>query len=628
MKDEKVGREVSVETLPMPKDLHWRILRCISEDLGLLTSPARKGELEPNLQSIEACKSLHDAIRARDPQKLRDVAATFSPQCMIKSLAGDKSEAYSFYARYQVGSFLKKYPGKGADLRLAAVDKFLKLERSCQLFNSENYRALLAINAQHPDYLGIVEEMRDDIRRLIGDVPNVDSVYYNAKHGPGVSLGDLYKNGKSTEFFKWASLPYSVTERALPYVKTAIWRDPRWVSALLQWYREVSNNLNQNIDWDDFYSTIFKVVNVSKIATVPKSAETDRTIAIEPVLNVFLQLGVDGVIRKRLRSRWNYDLNDQSVNQEMSWAASVENDFVTLDLAGASDTVTTKICELLLPDSWYDLLMDLRTPQGDCFGDVITFEKISSMGNGYTFALESLIFGAAVRCAIRRTRSTRKSAVYGDDLIYPKTAHSYLLTLLTYMGFKVNEDKSFVDGPFRESCGRDSFLGYDVRPLFLKEQLQDVRQLFYLHNSLWMLEKRLDWTWNVEFRRTKDLILKYIPKAIKDEFYGPESQSLDTHLFSRRVCFYRDKHDDWVYRKITATPMVFNDRLGPGSFRFRKLMVSLKERDHSGSLLHQLAEVKKINDWDSKRTLDTGNAFDVTLRDAVRLIRTECRVRY
>jgi len=617
MKNVKVGSKVSVETLAMPKDLHWRILRCMSEDLGLLSSQASQDELEPNLRSIEACKLLHDAIRSRDPKKLKDVASIFSPQCMVKDLVGDKSEAYSFYARYQVGSFLKKYPGKGADLRQAAIAKFKELELSCKMFNDENHKALLAINSKHPDFLGVVEEMRDDIRRLIGDVPNINGVYYNAKHGPGVSLGDSYKNGKSTEFFKWANLPYSVTEKALPYVKTLLFRDPRWTAALLNWYRRKVKNLDQNIDWDDFYATVFQVTNRSKIATVPKSADTDRTIAIEPVLNVFLQLGVDGVIRRRLKARWGYDLNDQQVNQEMSWAASVENLMVTLDLAGASDTVTLFICRLLLPDGWYNLLTDLRTPEGEYEGEVFTFEKISSMGNGYTFALESLIFGAAVRCAIRRTKSARKSAVYGDDLIYPKTAHDYLLTLLTSMGFKVNNEKSFVDGPFRESCGRDSFLGHDVRPLFLKEQLQDVRQLFYLHNSLWMLEKRLDWTWNVKFRRTKDLILKYIPKAIKDEFYGPESESLDTHLFSKRVCFYRDRYDDWVYHKITATPVVLNDRLAPESFRFRKLMVSLKPHD-----------TEKINKWDSKRRLNTGNAFDVTLRDTVRLIRTECRVRY
>lgn len=626
MKNVKIGSKVNVQTLPMPQDLHWRILRCMSEDLGLLSSSIPGDELEPNLQSIEACKQLHDAIRARDPKKLSQVTTIFSPQCMVKGLVGDKSEAFSFFARYQVGSFLKKYPGEGADLERAAIAKFKILEQSCKMFNDENHKALLAINSKHPDFLGVIEEMRDDIRRLIGDSPNINSVYYSAKHGPGVSLGDLYKNGKSTEFFKWANLPYSVTPKALPYVKTLLFRDPRWVAALLQWYRKKVNNPDRNIDWDDFYAHIFRVTNRSKIATVPKSAETDRTIAIEPVLNVFLQLGVDGVFRRRLKARWNYDLNDQEVNQDLSWEASVEDLMVTLDLAGASDTVTLFICWLLLPHDWYVLLTDLRTPEGEYDGEVFTFEKISSMGNGYTFALESLIFGAAVRCAIRRTKSVRKSAVYGDDLIYPKTAHNYVLTLLTSMGFKVNEDKSFVAGPFRESCGRDSFLGYDVRPLFLKERLQDCRQLFYLHNSLWMLEKRLDETWNVRFRRTKALILKYIPKEIQDEFYGPESEDLDTHIFSKRICFYRDRFDDWVYHKITATPVVFNDRLGTDSFYFRKLMVSLKPHD-TGAPLHRDAQYK-INKWDSKRRLNTGNAFDITLRDAVRLIRTECRVRY
>jgi hypothetical protein len=102
--------------------------------------------------------------------------------------------------------------------------------------------------------------------------------------------------------------------------------------------------------------------------------------------------------------------------------------------------------------------MDLRSPKGVLVDKSYTFEKISSMGNGFTFALESLIFGALVRCAIRRTGSVKKSAVYGDDLIVPVTAAPYLKTLLEYFGFQLNEDKSFAAGPFRESCGKDFYL--------------------------------------------------------------------------------------------------------------------------------------------------------------------------
>jgi hypothetical protein len=42
------------------------------------------------------------------------------------------------------------------------------------------------------------------------------------------------------------------------------------------------------------------------------------------------------------------------------------------------------------------------------------------------------------------------------------------MRLLDLLGFEVNSDKSFVEGVFRESCGRDFFKGHDVRGVYIK----------------------------------------------------------------------------------------------------------------------------------------------------------------
>jgi hypothetical protein len=55
--------------------------------------------------------------------------------------------------------------------------------------------------------------------------------------------------------------------------------------------------------------------------------------------------------------------------------------------------------------------------------------------------------------------------VFGDDIIMPKTGYADLKLLLQYLGLKVNTEKSFSNGFFRESCGADCYKGYDVTPV-------------------------------------------------------------------------------------------------------------------------------------------------------------------
>jgi len=61
--------------------------------------------------------------------------------------------------------------------------------------------------------------------------------------------------------------------------------------------------------------------------------------------------------------------------------------------------------------------------------------------------------------------------VYGDDIIVPAHEYTRVASALKSFGFKVNEKKSFYKGHFRESCGADFFMGYDVSYVKVRQPL-------------------------------------------------------------------------------------------------------------------------------------------------------------
>lgn len=617
----KAGEKVK-ENLTLPKDIHWKIFGKLIGDLW--SSDAFLSGTTPESVAFvdDIFVQITEAIRHRCPDRLAKVLTVLTPRCIVEGVGARRENAFLFFVLYQAGAFLKKYPFRAKEAKENALRKFKKLELRCQLFNAENFRAICKLNDWHEDFLNVLEEMRADIKGVLGEFPP-EGMLCQGKHGPGATVESDSSTGEVTTFFKYRDLPYSVTASALPYAKAVISSDERWLGALDEWYRLRCNNLYGPIDLEDFWSRIFRVVDCSRITTVPKSFETDRTIAIEPRLNVFLQIGVDRYLRKAIKRCWGFDLDDQEYNQILAYLGSRFGGLATLDLAGASDTVALICCLLLLPPAWFDLLLDLRCSRGKLPGtdSPITFEKISSMGNGYTFALETLIFGAAVRAAVRRTKSSGPSCVYGDDIILPTEAATYVIELLELLGFELNKDKSFLDGPFRESCGKDYFHGIAVRPIFLKEKVKFVSDLFYVHNSLFDLERGLPWAWGVNLSETRRFIRKYIPKHIREQFYGPSGESKDTYLFSERKL----RQEKWRERSVSVvyslTPRAQDfERLGKGyhDFHFRKLMATLGAK-----------EPPRL--WEKGRTRHlpaNGNVFRITKRSRVTLKCTRTRLPY
>jgi hypothetical protein len=334
-----------------------------------------------------------------------------------------------------------------------------------------------------------------------------------------------------------------------------------------------------------------KIVDGNRITTVAKNYKTDRTIAIEPDMNMYVQRGIGSVMRNRLK-RVGVDLDDQSRNQRLALVGSVANSLATIDLSMASDTVSRAVVELLVPPDWLEALGQCRSPFGVLpSGEKIFYQKFSSMGNGYTFELESVIFFclALAVCRLSNEELTRVS-VYGDDIVLPVGAAGRFEGLLSYLGFTPNLKKSFSDGPFRESCGKHYYAGFEVTPFYVKRAPKTLVDLFKIHNQLFRYLNRTRWLDNEQrsaLRKVCAWLRSYAPASWR-------RPSIVDNMGDGAFVGYFDE----------VTPSTC--RHGWDGYRFRS-MVALPTQefiDPPGLLLKSLVRMENIR---FARTLDGSN---------------------
>lgn len=196
------------------------------------------------------------------------------------------------------------------------------------------------------------------------------------------------------------------------------------------------------------------------------------------------------MIRRRLQ-REGVDLNSQVRNQQLAYSSSLTGELATVDFSSASDSISARVVEALLPFDWYQVLTATRSTFGVQKAFATKWEKFSSMGNGFTFELESLIFYAAA-CAVCDFLKIEADniSVYGDDVIIPVKAYELFASFTAFLGFRVNPSKSFSTTNFRESCGSHYFDGVDCKPLYLKDKLSNVQSVYKLANGIRNLAHR------------------------------------------------------------------------------------------------------------------------------------------
>jgi len=426
-----------------------------------------------------------------------------------------------FAVDYLISEFVSKLPpdvtGVSPDsLRDAAMEKFMECEEHCRDTNARwSHPESRSFRVKHGRSVYEVYHLaRQKIESVLGplDMREVASMF---GFGPGATT--RLTRAQSDLYHKFGHKP-DTTHHNLVLSDCII-------QSVNSWAVSSRGGATPGSNYDHL-----NVVVGNKVTTVPKNSKTDRCIAIEPDMNSFVQKGYGGVIRRRLR-RVGINLDDQSLNQRLAKEGSVDGSLSTIDLSSASDTVSSRIVELLLPEEWYRALNSARSHFGVlASGDVIRYQKFSSMGNGFTFELETLIFWALTQACIQYLRlKDRRCGVYGDDIIAPTACSDLLLNVLATFGFTPNVKKTFITGPFRESCGKHYFRGRDVTPFYLRKKMDHIQPVFVSVNNLRRWLNRLDDgairpdNWQLYKRISKD-----VPKKFR-HFRGPDGYG-DSYL--------------------------------------------------------------------------------------------------
>jgi len=259
----------------------------------------------------------------------------------------------------------------------------------------------------------------------------------------------------------------------------------------------------------------------------------------------------------------------QEPNQRLALEGSLSGALATLDLSEASDRVSNQHVRSLLRNHRHlrHAVDATRSRKADvpCEFDregtpikyrTIRLAKFASMGSALCFPFEAMVFITIMFVGIEKSLSRHltmkdiesfygRVRAYGDDLIVPVEHVLPVIEALEAFGLKVNRDKSFWTGKFRESCGKDYYAGKDVTVTYVRRNLprnrlqaRELVSTVALRNQLYHagFETAVDWL--------DDRIRKLIPFPIVEPTstllgrwdWGPyESQYTHPHLHTPMV---------------------------------------------------------------------------------------------
>lgn len=362
-----------------------------------------------------------------------------------------------FSARRLKETLLKKFQDNvSPEADRKAIEKFLTSNEKCRNWE-RNFHSWE--DELFGTFKRVIEEFwyLDGTTPLVSDIEDFSSL---CRTGPGAAVG-----AAGYSFYeKLYSGPLTTTR-----------------PILAAWYRRMNRRSPDARNAERIRERRFGSISVlegSRVTTVPKTTDVSRTICVEPSLNIYFQLGFGRRLEERLDKYFGISLATQpDRNRDLARVGSLENlggfTPVTIDLESASDTISLKMLEAALPRDFVAWLKLLRSPKALVKGESVELHMVSSMGNGFTFPLETMLFAGVVRACLR-VRNVRESecsdlvGVFGDDIIVPKLILRDVLCLLRILGFSVNTSKSFFEGPFRESCGYDFLNGHYVRGVYIK----------------------------------------------------------------------------------------------------------------------------------------------------------------
>lgn len=431
-------------------------------------------------------------------------------------------------------SFWKKFQDEvGKDADSACLKLFKQSNEQCAAF------VLKPDSIQDEQVIGEVKSLWLD---LIGNGPesniSLSDILDNGGVGPGANLG-----ARSYNFYTklFDSTLTCTSDQLYRFYRYSIMANPTHLSAEKTREKRYGH----------------RIVAGNRLSFVPKTPEISRSICTEPTLNMYLQKGIGYVLEKWLKDKFKINLSRQpDLNRRLAQRGSIDGSFGTIDLSSASDSVSLLMLQEILPAEllgWLNLARSPTVTFPD--GCVTKLHMVSSMGNGFTFPLETLLFSTIVLACYRvlgiKPKYDRGGpsnwAVFGDDIIVRKDAYDFVVRSLKLFGFTPNDHKSFNSGEFRESCGGDYFRGHDIRGVYCKSLLTSA-DVYSLINRLIRWSART----NVLVTQTMSLLKRQVD-FLPIPYQDGDAEGIKCPFAP--IGLKRDRNGAVIYNALTKVPL-------------------------------------------------------------------------
>lgn len=505
-------------------DFAWQLAECLLEDF------------KPFVSDI-FYNTAKEAFASRTVEKVRALACG----------SADDYQPYQLKTTRQICDLFKKFSFSQdlhtpEELRKLSVEKFT--ENQVRLSN-------LSMEQHDPITREILFSARGYVDQILGDFSDLEiceRATFGKKSSVGVPMrkaceGERYEGPitGSDEHIEWFDKYFGIWNRpALEYAKARakLRKKPP--------YRSVS---------------------ILEAVLVDKTWKSLRMIMPNTTLGTLYSGGLGRVIEERLRS-YGYDIKHlQQVHGALAKIGSITGSLVTADQSMASDNITVKLIDDIFPRRWAHALKFGRIAEISLYGTKMMTPTFSTMGIGFTFPLQSLVFLSLLLAIRDHCLLDEQSviSVFGDDLIYDERMHPVVMDVFPKLGLVINADKTFATGNFRESCGYDYYRGIDVRPFHLGRAPQKVagkrRSEAYLYTALNGLLRR----WEVlevpsasafiveEIRRIKGSEPLLVPTDYPDTS-GAKVSFYSASLLGLKLRPKRDIHGLFNFRYLAFEP--------------------------------------------------------------------------
>lgn len=385
---------------------------------------------------------------------------------------------------------------------------------------------------------------------------------------------------------------------------------------------------------------------IARLQFVPKNLKVARSICMEPNTLMYFQQAVAArmyeLVGDSAYSRF-IDVAKQDRNKELALAGSIFGEIDTLDLSAASDSVSLDLVKRIFPPSWLIVMLATRSHSAITPDGLIRLAKFAPMGSALCFPTQCIIFTSVcilaacyltyenevpnsdepspgwvkdnVKRVVRRfldrpidyaTTKLQPLAVYGDDICVDGRLTPVVKSILSRLGFVVNEEKSFVGSQsFRESCGGFYLNGCDITPVYFRVKQVRQRNLTAAHVASHV--HLVNACWEKKFFRTYRFLHRSIIKwGSRGMRKNPIPYTSDPDRFGIRC----------------RTPM--NDHLEvrehPDYQRteYKAWTITYTTREYASDLLSELDAYEYMRWWANRASEDTTEKLSVSRYDTGR----------